>query len=248
MKKVLISILTVIFVVSMVTVVNAATGSISLEANSNQVVKGNTFTVTLLGNADENITALQAALSFDETKLSLENKSAGTGFTDASGSNSEIAILSTDNNSLSKAGTLYNLTFKVLDTAEEGTATISVTSATLALVNSSQEQENISAEDANVTITIKADDTTVGNNDTDNDDDNNESNPNTPSTNEDDDSSSKNNDSSNNKPNNSNNGNSNNKDKKLPQTGLEVKSIIAIAILTVFAIISYVSYKKYKNI
>ena len=161
MKKVLISIFTLIFIISMITVVNAASGSISVTASSNQVVKGNTFTVTVAGTADENITALQSALSYDNTKLSLETKAAGTGFTDASGSNSEIAILSTDNNSLTKSGTLYTLTFKVLDTAEEGDTTISVTSATLALVNDSQTQENVSVADGSAIVTIKADTTTA---------------------------------------------------------------------------------------
>lgn len=235
MKKVLISIFTLIFIISMITVVNAASGSISVSASSNQVVKGNTFTVTVAGTADENITALQSALSYDSTKLSLESKAAGTGFTDASGSNSEIAILSTDNNSLTKSGTLYTLTFKVLDTATEGETTISVTSATLALVNDSQTQENVSVADGSATVTIKADTTTVGG-----DTDDEEKTPsNTPK--EDDDGDDKS--AGTVKPT-----NSGTKKTTLPQTGVELISVIAIAALSIFAVISYVSYKKYRNI
>lgn len=241
MKKFLISIVTLVIMISMMTTAYAASGSISLAASSNQVVKGNTFTVTVAGSADENITALQAALSFDTTKLSLESKAAGTGFTDASGSNSEIAILSTDNNSLSTTGTLYTLTFKVLDTATVGETTINVTNATLALVNASQTQENVSVADGSVTVMIKEDDTTIG----DNDNNNQNTTGNTSNA------PSSNNSNSTSKPSSNSASKSNNSTSKkttLPQTGVEVVSIIAIAILSVFAVISYVSYKKYRNI
>lgn len=237
MKKVLISIFTLIFIISMITVVNAASGSISVTASSNQVVKGNTFTITVAGTADENITALQAALSFDTTKLSLDSKKSGTGFTDASGSDSEIAILSTDNNSLSKSGTLYTLTFKVLDTATEGDTTINVTSATLALVNESQTQENVSVADGSATITIKSDITTADKDNTEGTE--KEEGTKTPSSTKKD----------NNKSSSSSSSNaSSSKKTTLPQTGVEVISVIVMAALSVFAVISYILYKKYKNI
>lgn len=249
MKKVLISIVTFIFIMSMITVVNAATGSISLSSSANQVVKGNTFTVTLTATADENITGLEAALSFDTTKLSLEDKVAGTGFSDLSGSDSEIAIASTNNDTLATSGTLYTLTFRVLETAEDGETTIDVTNAQLALLNDSQVQENVSVTNQSVTISIRADDTTIGG-----EDDNNDQNDNNGAISGVDD----NNDNSSNGGNNNNNGNRNNSSNgsnnsgnnktTLPQTGSEVVSIIAIAALSVFAVISYVSYKKYKNI
>ena len=152
MKKVLVSIFTLIFIISMITVVNAASGSISVTASSNQVTRGNTFTVTVSGTADENITGMQASISYDTNKLSLENKSAGTNFSDLSGTN-EIAIASSGNSDV-KSGTLYTLTFKVLDTADLGETTISVTGATLALVNGSQAQENVMASDQSAKVTM----------------------------------------------------------------------------------------------
>lgn len=241
-KLVLISLLALIFVASMLTTVNAASGSISVASSASQVVKGKTFTVTIAGTADQNITALQAALSFDSSKLSLESKTAGTGFTDSSGSDSEIAILSTDSNSLSKSGTLYTLTFKVLDTAEVGETTVKISDAKLALVNDGT-QENVSVADASATVTIKADDTTIDNKD----------NNNTNSTSDDNSSNSSNKSNSSSSNSSSSNSSSNTssaeeKTTKLPQTGVETVSIVAIAGLTVFAVISYVSYKKYKNI
>ena len=72
MKKFLISILAFIFIISAVNAVNAASGNINLSASSDTVVKGKTFTVTLAGTADNNITGLQSTLSYDTTKLSIE--------------------------------------------------------------------------------------------------------------------------------------------------------------------------------
>ncbi len=237
-KLVLISLLTLIFVASMLTTVNAASGSISVASSASQVVKGKTFTVTITGTADQNITALQAALSFDTSKLSLESKTAGTGFTDSSGSDSEIAILSTDNNSLSKSGTLYTLTFKVLDTAEVGETTVKISNAKLAIVNEGT-QENVTVADGTATVTIKSDDTTI-----DNKDNNTNSSDNNTSTNGTSNSSNKNSNSGSSSSSSSNSS----KKTKLPQTGVETISVVAIAGLTVFAVISYVAYKKYKNI
>lgn len=237
-KLVLISLLALIFVASMLTTVNAASGSISVASSASQVVKGKTFTVTIAGTADQNITALQAALSFDTSKLSLESKTAGTGFTDSSGSDSEIAILSTDNNSLSKSGTLYTLTFKVLDTAEVGETTVKISNAKLAIVNEGT-QENVTVADGAATVTIKSDDTTI-----DNKDNNTNSSDNNTSTNGTSNSSNKNSNSGSSSSSSSNSS----KKTKLPQTGVETISVVAIAGLTVFAVISYVAYKKYKNI
>ena len=237
-KLVLISLLALIFVASMLTTVNAASGSISVASSASQVVKGKTFTVTITGTADQNITALQADLSFDTSKLSLESKTAGTGFTDSSGSDSEIAILSTDNNSLSKSGTLYTLTVKVLDTAEVGETTVKISNAKLAIVNEGT-QENVTVADGTATVTIKSDDTTI-----DNKDNNTNSSDNNTSTNGTSNSSNKNSNSGSSSSSSSNSS----KKTKLPQTGVETISVVAIAGLTVFAVISYVAYKKYKNI
>lgn len=237
MKKsriVLISLLALIFVASMVTTINAATGSITVASSASQVIKGKTFTVTIAGTADQDITALQASLTFDSSKLSLESKTAGTGFTDSSGNDSEIAILSTDNSSLSKAGSLYTLTFKVLDTAEVGETTVKVSNAKLALVKDGT-QENVSVADGSATVTIKADDTTVDTKDDNKNTSNGESKTDSKPSNSSSSSSS------------SSKSNSTKKT-KLPQTGVETVSIVAIAGLTVFAVVSYVSYKKYKNI
>ena len=238
MKKVLVSIFTLIFIISIITVVNAASGSISVTASSNQVTRGNTFTVTVSGTADENITGMQASISYDTNKLSLENKSAGTNFSDLSGTN-EIAIASSGNSDV-KSGTLYTLTFKVLDTADLGETTISVTGATLALVNGSQAQENVIASDQSAKVTIISDTTTVSGEEETNAETTKTTTPSSKKSN----SSSK---STSSKSSSKSSSNSSSK-KTLPQTGVEVVSVIGIAVLSFVAIISYVSYRKYKNI
>ena len=238
MRKVLVSIFTLIFIISMITVVNAASGSISVTASSNQVTRGNTFTVTVSGTADENITGMQASISYDTNKLSLENKSAGTNFSDLSGTN-EIAIASSGNSDV-KSGTLYTLTFKVLDTADLGETTISVTGATLALVNGSQAQENVMASDQSAKVTIISDTTTVSGEEETNAETTKTTTPSSKKSN----SSSK---STSSKSSSKSSSNSSSK-KTLPQTGVEVVSVIGIAVLSFVAIISYVSYRKFKNI
>ena len=55
MKKILISLLSIIFVISMISTVYAATGTISSGASTDTVIKGKTFTVTLAANADNPI-------------------------------------------------------------------------------------------------------------------------------------------------------------------------------------------------
>ena len=241
MKKVLISIFTLIFIISMITVVNAASGSISATASSNQVTRGNTFIVTVSGTADENITGMQASLSYDTSKLSLESKSAGTGFSDLSGTN-EIAIASTGS-SVTKSGTLYTLTFKVLDTAELGETTISISSPTLALLNSSETQENVTVSNSSATVTIIEDTTTVSG------DTEKSTTDSTTGKTKKSSSSSKSKSSSSSKSTSSKSTSTNNAStKKLPQTGVEVISIVGIAGLTIVAVVSYLAYKRYKNI
>lgn len=246
MKKVLVSIITMIFIISMAITVKAATGNISFGASSDSVLKGKTFTITLAGTADGNITGLKADLSYDTSKLEIDNKKAGTGFSDLSGSK-EISIVSTNSENLSKSGTLYTITFKVLDNAAEGATEISISNVTLALVNENSQQENVNVANDSVIVTIKADDTTAGNNEDNNNNTNNGNNNNNTDNGANNNSSNTNNNNSgksNSKSNKSNNSNT----KKLPQTGIEDVNILLVIALGAIALASYVSYRKYKNI
>lgn len=236
MKKIIISLLSIIFIISMITNVYAATGSITFGASSDTVIKGKTFSVTVAGTADSNITGMQAGLSYDTNKLAIESKSVGEGYFDAS-ANNEIAIGSSSSESLSQAGTLYTIKFKVLDTALEGETKISLTDAVLATTNG-----NLDPSNKEIIVTIKADDTVV-------DDNENSSNDNNgANTNVSDNSSSDQKEENKNVNSNKNANTKKNTTKKLPQTGVETTTLYVIIALGAIGISSFISYKKYKNI
>ena len=244
MKKVLISLLlTFLFIVSTFITLYAATGEVTLAASAESVVKGNTFKVIITGISDTKVIGLKAKLSYDEGKVELVKREAGENFTDASANNSEIAIATGGVGK--ESATLATYTFKIKDTAEVGDTTITVSDIVLAA------DTNIEiSEDRTVTIKIKEDDTTVdaGGEDeqqptdtkdpTDDEKPEDTKKPTTPSN----DKSSSGSDKS------TSGSKSNKKTTKLPQTGVETASLIAIVALSIVSIVSYVSYRRYKNI
>lgn len=146
-EKILIASIVFTLILSIVTMVHAATGTISLVASSNQVERGNTFTVTVNGSADEDITGFQSGLvSYDTSKLALEGRTLGTGFTDMSG-DTEMAFL--NNGTAAKEMTICTLTFRVLDSAADGETTITLPNPAIALLSGT-----VSTEDLNLNVTI----------------------------------------------------------------------------------------------
>lgn len=267
MKKVLISMLVISFIMQIFTTVYASTGVINLGTSSDTVEKGQSFNVTIAGIADNNIIAMQTNLEYDSSRIIIEDRIVGEGFIDASGEN-EIAIMASSNDTLSKTGTLYTITFKVLDTAVDGETEINFKGATLGLINDNSEDEVVNVGEQSVSITIKKKEDTTGGGAQGGTGENSQTpgNTQTPEDNEDGDKNSK----PSNDGNNSNTDNSGNNDSKggnenkhintnknlssnknttkLPQTGAESLSIVALIVLGVSLIISYVSYRKYKNI
>ena len=229
MKKFLISIFTLIFIISMVTIVNAASGTLSATSSNNQVTKGNTFTVTISANADAPIDGFYTKISYDTSVLSLENQSVNTNYSNNSGEG-EIFLNSNVSGSSPTTGTLDTLTFKVLDSASVGDTTISFSGSELHLYNNGTD-ESVSTSLNDVSVKVISDETTVDGGST--------TKTKTPS--------SKTKSSGKSTSSKSSSGNSSSK-KTLPQTGVEVVSIIGIAVLSTVAIISYVSYRKYKNV
>lgn len=254
MKRKVISILTIFLIISIALTasIKAATGSISVGASSESVIKGKTFTVTIAATADTNVIGLKANLNYDKTKLTLKSKKAGDNFTDGSANESELAFAT--GGAGSKSATICTLTFEALDSATVGDTEIKISGIVLAA------DENINLNDETVTIKIKADDTTAGN------DENNNNTTNNGNNNNNTDNSANNSNNSNNNANNSNNNSSNTNNnnsgksnsnssnsnssstKKLPQTGIEDINILLVIALGAIALTSYVSYKKYKNI
>jgi LPXTG-motif cell wall-anchored protein len=255
MKRKVISILTIFLIISIALTasIKAATGSISVGASSESVIKGKTFTVTIAATADTNVIGLKANLNYDTTKLTLKSKKAGDNFTDGSANESELAFAT--GGAGSKSATICTLTFEALDSAAVGDTEIKISGIVLAA------DENINLNDETVTIKIKADDTTAGN-----DENNNNNTTNNGNNNNNTDNSANNSNNSNNNANNSNNNSSNTNNnnsgksnsnssnsnssstKKLPQTGIEDINILLVIALGAIALASYVSYKKYKNI
>ena len=169
MKKILISSFILVLIISIFNVAKASSASLDIIYSSSKVKVGNTFTVTLVGKAENDISALQANISYDKDYLSIESTSVKVGFVDFS-ENNEISIVSTESAALSKEITLYTITFKVLDTAKSGKTTIKFKDIALATKKSDNTQEAISIEDENLTITIEAtDSTTINKEDLNND-------------------------------------------------------------------------------
>lgn len=218
MKKSLISMLIFVFIISIFTVVNAATGSINLGASSDKVKVGDIFTISIIGTADNNISALQANLVYDTNKIAIENKTVGEGFYDAS-ANNEIAIAAQNSDALSKTATLYTFTFKVLDTAAVGETTIEFKNIAMAVINDSKQQETITISDDSVSVDIEKVEEPAP---SEEDDKKTEEDKTTAGDKK--------------------------EETKLPQTGIESTIIIAIAILGIVSIVSYTAYKKYRNI
>lgn len=236
MKKISILLTILLFIISMISTVYAATGSISVGANTDTVEKGKTFTVTVVGTADNNINGMEAKLSYDSAKLVIQDKDAGSGFSDLSGNN-EIVVLSKNAENLSKTGTLYTITFKVLDTAEEGQTKISVKDPVLALINEQATQENATASNDEVTVTIKA----VEVKEEPEGEQPKEDEPKEDETKEDETEKGQ-------KEETKDTTTKENNKNKLPQTGVESTTLIVIVAVGLISIASYVSYRKYKNI
>jgi len=241
MKKISILLTILLFIISMISTVYAATGSISVGANTDTVEKGKTFTVTVVGTADNNINGMEAKLSYDSAKLVIQDKDAGSGFSDLSGNN-EIVVLSKNAENLSKTGTLYTITFKVLDTAEEGQTKISVKDPVLALINEQATQENATASNDEVTVTIKAVEVKEEpEGEQPKEDEPKEDEPKEDETKEDETEKGQ-------KEETKDTTTKENNKNKLPQTGVESTTLIAIVAVGLISIASYVSYRKYKNI
>lgn len=247
MKKFLISMMAFMLVLSIVLNVYAATGSITGSSSSDTVIKGKTFTVTLSATADVPIDGMYTKISYDKNVLSLESSSPEEGYANNSG---EGEILLSSNLDVSPKSTrLITMNFKVLDSANVDTATISFSESELHLYEGDTTQK-VNAAISDIVINIKADDTTAGNQEdtskeeTEKEDstgtEEKEETPSNTTT----DSSNKSTGSSSDKKNNT----TKKTTTKLPQTGIENAGVIALVSLVIFSIVSFISYKNYKNI
>lgn len=230
MKKILVSILSIILILSFAIGVNADTRSVSAVVNVNKVKKGDSFTVTISAVSDTPIDGMYTKFNYDTDVLELTSKTPGTGYGDNS-SSGEILVTNNSSGVAPTSGTLYTLTFKVLDNAKSGSTSISFSESELHLnLNGvvSEDKNDISS----VSVTIESEGSDQG-----------DENTLTPSNN-----TSNTNTNSNTSNNSSNKTDSTKKDtKKIAQTGINDIVLISIAALSILATIFYISYKKYNN-
>lgn len=155
MKRILISILVSIFVMSIFTTAYAASASVILETSGREVNPGDTFTVEIEANGDGKVACMEGTLQYDTAKFSLEKKEILNGFTEGgTGNELNAGILTLEDVTLAKTVKMYKLTFKVLETAVEGEEPIEFKNIVLGIIDENQTQKDEVAPDARVMLTI----------------------------------------------------------------------------------------------
>ena len=237
MKKI-VSICIFLVMILITTFVNADNIDISLSTagdENKKVVKGTELYLYIKMQPADNklIEEFEADIEYDKSKLSIDSTLTNiTGYKDLYSEN-KIGMKSV---SAHGSGTVYTIMFKAATNCEDGDTVININNFNIKLKDDSNNSiETVNVENKNVKLTLITDEEVLKQRDElnqfgkslDNETKNVE---------------------------NVNNiindviKNNNVASKKLPQTGVETISVVAIAGLTVFAIISYVAYKKYKNI
>ncbi len=246
MKKVLISIFTLILIISMVTYVSAATtGTISLSSSKETIKAGDEFSVTVTatdsngynGITFDDVTVLDST-GKTSTAITLKSVDAIGENSKSLGSGDEAGTTAFTYNSTEKntsAVEVCKLTFEVTNSVVAGTYTINVNNMKVYSLLETDDETVVGTK--NITVKAIVDDTTADTSTKDNT--TNNTNTQKPNKNSSSTSSNKSSKSST---------SSSTKKTTLPQTGVEMISVIAMAALTVFGIVSYTSYKKYKNI
>lgn len=260
MKKLLVSIFTLIFIISMsIITVNAATsGNVTLNLNKTTLKAGDTFVVTVSAEDSNTLNAVgystitvtnsegtDVSSSFEVTKIEKVSDNVSGNMTEDSKTYYLMAagdIQSSD---------IFAVTLKASDSISTGTYTININglvveNKTNALGTDEEKTTDVGTKSVQITVTtdgtpavdpVDDGDTGAGDGDT--------TGTKTPSTK---DTTKSGNGSGSGKLASTDSDDEEEDDKELPQTGVEVVSIVAIAGLSACAIVSYISYKKYKNI
>lgn len=236
MKKILISLLTLIFVISITISVNAATtGSVTISLSNETVKAGDEFSIVLKAEDSNYLNTVEYS---------------GLTITDGSGNvSTDITVKSVDAvgdnwakmNNEGKTNFVYSgekttsqevckITFTVGNSITAGTYNINIEG--IKVYSATDEETDIGKKSVSVKAVV--DDTTA-----DNKEEQKGNNTTTPSNTT---------NSGNKSTGSSKSNNTTKKTTKLPQTGIENVSIIAIIALGAIGIASYVSYRKYKNI
>ena len=247
-KKIVISILSIIMLMSSVVLVNAddSVASIGIALNKTQYNPGDIVVVTVTVNCEGGISGVNAKYTYNNSIL--EYVSSGvkdsSKFSSISSNPGDITVIYIGGET-EKTGNIFEITFKVKENVSAGTKA-DVLELTNIAVEDKTAVQKVSLANASADITVAGiPEQPSGNENTNGTPSGNENTNKTPSGNE----------NTNKTP--SGNGNTNgtpsDKDKttvqtgKLPQTG--ISGILPMAIITIIAITAgtYMSYRKYKN-
>ena len=151
--KVFTVIMIVIFAILFSSNVYAATGTVNFVPSTNQVKKGDTFTVTLSASSEDGINGVETKYTYNSEKLEfVSGNVVNTSNWLSMGTAPEITIICNSQEKIKNAD-LYTLTFKVKDSANVGD-TIKVETNEILLDTDAQEKSevNIGAKKAEVTV------------------------------------------------------------------------------------------------
>ena len=157
LKIFIINIMTIMIILMLSSAVSAATGTVEFKPNTNEVKKGEEFTVTLSANSEDGINAVITTYSYDTEKLELVSE----GLADsAKWTNLEpspnICVICNSSQSI-KSANLYTIKFKVKDNVSAGDKINIQTTEILLDTDAQQTDSSITIPSKKIEITVKDD-------------------------------------------------------------------------------------------
>lgn len=248
MRKLLISIYSLIIIISMMTSVKAATtGHITLTPSTDTIKAGTEFSITVKASDSNNLNTVEySSITVTDANGSVNNNITVKGIEtmgDWSKMNNDGNTAFVFGGSATQSQDVFKITFIANSEIAAGTYNINIDGLVIYSTNLEDDTTTIGKKTVSVKVKeekTQEDKTQEGNKDDSSNKENNEANKgeNKPGNN------SNNNNNNSNKPNNS----TNKPATKLPQTGLIDMTAIAIAVLSIIIVVSYISYRKVKDI
>lgn len=150
--KILMLTLMLILTSALTLTVNAADATVTLNSNKSQVNAGDEFEVTMNVSCEEGINGLQGNVSYDETNLELVS----IAVTDTTkwfnlGENTNLAIIHNSSDTETSAD-IVKVTLKVKDTAEVGTAKVTISDIVVDSDAASNSMKQVGTKEIQVSI------------------------------------------------------------------------------------------------
>lgn len=146
-------VMTIIFIISSIGVVNAATGSVSISATSNEIEKGKNVEIIISAESVDKVNGITATLGYDDQVLEyVSGEVTSENWSKISNGKNEIAVI-TNNGGIAQDN-IYKLTFKVKENTIASSATVKLSGVTLS-TSVSGSDGNVNIGDRSVTINIK---------------------------------------------------------------------------------------------